>query len=225
MSKEKPTTKKCKYCRTEIPYDAKICPNCRKKQRGNGVLLIVGILMVIALIGSCFNNGSSDSEKKNQRITETTDAGTTYQEKDKQENRETEKQTEDTTEDDTNNSMEDTEETTIASEELRENQESSEEQSSLEAENVQADAVDPELKAFLDEYEAVMNEYVDFMKKYTKADNPIGMLADYTKILKQYTSFAQAIENYDSKEMSAADAAYYLEVTSRVSKKLLEVAY
>ena len=34
MKKEKPTTKLCKHCKTEIPYDAKVCPNCRKKQKG-----------------------------------------------------------------------------------------------------------------------------------------------------------------------------------------------
>ena len=38
---EKPTTKLCKHCKTEIPYDAKICPNCRKSQRPNGCLIAV----------------------------------------------------------------------------------------------------------------------------------------------------------------------------------------
>lgn len=31
---EKSETKLCKYCQTEIPAKAKICPNCRKKQGG-----------------------------------------------------------------------------------------------------------------------------------------------------------------------------------------------
>ena len=33
MAKEKPTTKICKHCKSEIPYDAKVCPQCRKKQK------------------------------------------------------------------------------------------------------------------------------------------------------------------------------------------------
>ena len=37
MKKEKPTTKLCKHCKTEIPYDAKVCPNCRKKQKGENL--------------------------------------------------------------------------------------------------------------------------------------------------------------------------------------------
>ena len=39
MSKETPETKLCKYCKSEIPYDAKVCPNCRKKQTPNGCLI------------------------------------------------------------------------------------------------------------------------------------------------------------------------------------------
>ena len=37
MKKEKPTTKLCKHCKTEIPYDAKVCPNCRKKQKAENL--------------------------------------------------------------------------------------------------------------------------------------------------------------------------------------------
>lgn len=34
MGKEKPATKTCKHCKTEIPAGAKVCPQCRKKQGG-----------------------------------------------------------------------------------------------------------------------------------------------------------------------------------------------
>ena len=85
--------------------------------------------------------------------------------------------------------------------------------------------VDPGLKAFLDEYEAFMDEYVEFMKKYKDSGNSAEMLSDYLKMMERYAGFAEAAEKYDSDEMSAVDAAYYIEVTSRVSKKMLEVAY
>lgn len=52
MKKEKPTTKLCKHCKTEIPYDAKVCPNCRKKQKGGKLkwILIIAVVAVIALL-------------------------------------------------------------------------------------------------------------------------------------------------------------------------------
>lgn len=84
-------------------------------------------------------------------------------------------------------------------------------------------AVDAELKAVLDGYEAFMDDYIEFMQKYKNSDNIAGMLSDYAEIMKQYVNYMEAIEEYDPGEMSAADAAYYIEVTSRVSQKLLEV--
>ena len=59
MGKEKPTTKICKHCKTEIPYGAKICPQCRKKQGPGGCLTAIIIVVVIGLIGSCFGGGKS----------------------------------------------------------------------------------------------------------------------------------------------------------------------
>ena len=89
----------------------------------------------------------------------------------------------------------------------------------------QSGSVDPQLKAFLDSYEAFVDEYVAFMKRY-KADpnNAVAMLDDYSKMMAKYVDFADKVNQYDSKSMSAADAKYYLEVTTRCSKKLLEVS-
>ena len=59
MAKEKPTTKICKHCKTEIPYGAKVCPHCRKKQ--GGVLKWVIIAFVaICIIGAM--GGGDDSK-------------------------------------------------------------------------------------------------------------------------------------------------------------------
>lgn len=58
MSTEK--TKKCKYCKTEIPADAKVCPQCRKKLKGGKLKWVVLIILVGAIIGAVA--GESDSE-------------------------------------------------------------------------------------------------------------------------------------------------------------------
>ncbi|MCR4895183.1 MAG: hypothetical protein K5891_00235 [Lachnospiraceae bacterium] len=86
------------------------------------------------------------------------------------------------------------------------------------------DEVDPDLKAFLDSYEEFMDEYVDFMKKYA-ADpaNMVSMMTEYMEFMNRYVEFTDAIDKYDTKTMSKADAQYYIDVTARVSKKLLEI--
>ncbi len=84
----------------------------------------------------------------------------------------------------------------------------------------------PEVKEFLDAYEACMDEYVDFMQKYLNADptSMASMLGDYYSILTRYTEFAEKLDAFDESELTDAELACYLEVTNRVSQKLLSVA-
>ena len=88
----------------------------------------------------------------------------------------------------------------------------------------QAPGVDPELKAFLDSYEKFIDEYVEFMKTYNSDPaNALSMLAEYSRIMETYADFTEKLAQYDENEMSAADAAYYLEVTTRCTQKMLEI--
>lgn len=71
MKKEENGTKLCKHCKTEIPADAKVCPNCRKKQGANGCLVIIIIVVVLAILGALLGGGSdSEKETKNSAKTE-----------------------------------------------------------------------------------------------------------------------------------------------------------
>ncbi len=65
MKKEENGTKVCKHCKTEISADAKICPNCRKKQGPNGCLIVVLVVVVLGIFAMVMSGGSdSDTEKK-----------------------------------------------------------------------------------------------------------------------------------------------------------------
>ena len=84
----------------------------------------------------------------------------------------------------------------------------------------------PEVKEFLDAYEAFMDEYVEFMQKYAKADanSMAAMMGDYFGILSRYAEFSDKIDALGEADLTNAELAYYLEVTNRVSQKLLKVA-
>ena len=47
---EQTKTKLCKYCKSEIPADAKICPNCKKRQRPGGCLIAVIVAVVLVVL-------------------------------------------------------------------------------------------------------------------------------------------------------------------------------
>lgn len=88
---------------------------------------------------------------------------------------------------------------------------------------VSSSEVSPDLKEFLDSYEAFMTEYVSFMQRYEDSDDVSSMLMDYFDMLYRLADFTEKADAYDPDEMSTADAAYYLEVTARIAMMLLSV--
>jgi len=84
--------------------------------------------------------------------------------------------------------------------------------------------LDPDFKAAMDSYENFMDEYVAFMKKYKANPSDLSLLTDYADYMSKYADFVEDFEKWEDEEMNAAETAYYIEVQSRVSKKLLEAA-
>ena len=83
----------------------------------------------------------------------------------------------------------------------------------------------PEFKEAMDSYEAFFDEYVAFMEKYAASDgNDLSLLSDYASYMSKYADMMADLEAWDSADMNTAETAYYIEVQSRISQKLLEVA-
>lgn len=83
--------------------------------------------------------------------------------------------------------------------------------------------VTPEFKELMDSYESFFDEYIDFMKKYSSSEGDFTtMMTEYTEMLNKEIEWVDKIDEIDEKELSPADSAYYLLVTLRVEKKLLE---
>lgn len=74
MSKEKPTVKQCKHCKSEIPYDAKVCPVCRKKQGAPGCLIVVLVVVVLMVIAALAGGGESNTPQKVESTSSTSQA-------------------------------------------------------------------------------------------------------------------------------------------------------
>lgn len=76
MSNEK-QAKTCKHCQSEIPKKAKVCPQCRKKQKGGILKWILIVIVVIAIISAAAGGGKSKPEKTGETNTNTnTDTNT-----------------------------------------------------------------------------------------------------------------------------------------------------
>ena len=68
MSEEK-ETKVCKYCKSEIPKKAKVCPNCRKKQGGIGKWIVIAVIVIIVI--AAISGGGDDKDKNPQKVSQT----------------------------------------------------------------------------------------------------------------------------------------------------------
>lgn len=84
-----------------------------------------------------------------------------------------------------------------------------------------SDKLSPEFKEAMDSYEAFIDEYCVFMKKYKNAKDPSDLLSDYTEYMAQYSEMMKKM-NALKEELSSDELAYYLEVSARITKKLSE---
>lgn len=71
MSKNE-MTKQCKHCMTEIPKRAKVCPNCKRKQKGKGnvIFIVLAVLFIIGILGSDTEENNSNSSSSSQVVKE-----------------------------------------------------------------------------------------------------------------------------------------------------------
>ena len=60
LETERKDTKLCKYCQSEIPKKAKVCPNCKKKQ--GGILKWIGIAFVVLIVIGALGGGGDKNK-------------------------------------------------------------------------------------------------------------------------------------------------------------------
>mgnify|MGYP004444189401 CR=1 FL=1 len=80
----------------------------------------------------------------------------------------------------------------------------------------------PEFKEAMDSYEAFYDHYCEILKKVSEGSDLTAM-AEYSKMMLELSKMDQDFESWDG-NMNDAEAAYYIEVSLRIEKKLLETA-
>lgn len=84
--------------------------------------------------------------------------------------------------------------------------------------------VTPSFAEQMDAYEAFFDEYIAFMTSFNSdSANGLTMMMDYLDMLSRSSEYMEAIDAIDESKLSKADRAYFLEVTIRIDKKLLDV--
>lgn len=61
--------KKCKYCASDIPAKAKICPNCRKKLKTSGLVkFFVGFLLFLGIVANLASKDSTNNKPTKSEV-------------------------------------------------------------------------------------------------------------------------------------------------------------
>ena len=93
-----------------------------------------------------------------------------------------------------------------------------------ETESEDTGILSPEFKKTMDDYEAWFDHYCEVMKMYQENPSDLEVMSEMTELLAEESTMLDQMESMDESEMNNAELAYYLEVTARIEKKLLEVA-
>lgn len=81
-----------------------------------------------------------------------------------------------------------------------------------------------DFKKTMDDYEKTIDSYIAFMKKYNESSNTASMAADYAKYMSDYANVMSEIDAIDENTLTDADKKYYIEVNTRIAKKLADAA-
>lgn len=81
----------------------------------------------------------------------------------------------------------------------------------------------PEFKEAMDSYEAFIDEYCEFMKKYKANPTDLTLLQEYPTFLQKYNEVTTAFNAWDSSDMTNEELEYYAEVSNRALQKMLEI--
>lgn len=93
MSKENRNTKTCKYCQSDIPFKAKICPNCKKKQGGGfRKILIFPILLVLLALAVSSGDSEESGNDGSENIQVSKESGKSAKGEKKEKNEEEKKE-------------------------------------------------------------------------------------------------------------------------------------
>ena len=82
----------------------------------------------------------------------------------------------------------------------------------------------PEIKAAIDSYEAFVDEYCDFIKKYSESSDTTSLLGEYSTYMIKLADFESKMDALDNGDLNPVEDAYYSEVLLRCSQKMIAVA-
>ena len=87
-----------------------------------------------------------------------------------------------------------------------------------------SEELNTDFKNAMDSYEKYIDEYIAFMKKYSENPTDTSLLTQYASMLTKYQQAVKDFKNWNTKNLNKAEQKYYVEVQTRVTKKLTDAS-
>jgi len=84
--------------------------------------------------------------------------------------------------------------------------------------------IDPTFKKKMDDYEAFIDEYFDFMTSYDKAEDTTKLMTKYLSYLSRFEESSRVLDDIDTYSLTEEEQAYYMSVMARIMKKLMSLS-
>lgn len=199
----------CKNCGNPLPEKATVCPSCGAKNKKPIYKKWWFWLIIVLIVAGIISNRNNESVSSDNLPSSLVSSGAEK----------------DATSGDAPSANESNEPDVSATPEGEDAQSSSESAPSVPETPELIDGMRPEFKEAMDTYEAFFDEYIAFMKKYAESDGTdLELLSDYADYMSKYAETMEAFEEWENKDLNTAETAYYIEVQTRISQKLLQVA-
>ena len=88
--------------------------------------------------------------------------------------------------------------------------------------NNNSNEIRTDFKNAMDSYEKFMDGYISFMKKYNSNPSDTELLKEYSSYMSKYNDMINTYNKWNSKDLNDAETKYYIEVQTRVNKKLTD---
>ena len=88
--------------------------------------------------------------------------------------------------------------------------------------NNNSNEIRTDFKNAMDSYEKFMDGYISIMKKYNSNPSDTELLKEYSSYMSKYNDMINTYNKWNSKDLNDAETKYYIEVQTRVNKKLTD---
>ena len=180
------------------------------------LLIALLIAVMVPAFAACGNSNTDDADKDTTSSVSSVES----EKEDEDEKKDDEKDSED-------EATADDEKVEDATEEVTEESADDATEADDTADTVSAEGVDPELKKAIDDYEALMDDFIEFMEPYKDMDmenadeEVVGQFfTDYMTFFSEHEAEATAFSEIDIEALEGADKAYYDAVDVIISLKI-----